>query len=229
MSKKVSVKVCCIKSMEEAEMAMAAGASAIGLVGPMPSGPGVIDNHLIREIAEQMNDRIQTFLLTSDQKASDIKAHHDICRTSTIQLVDHVEFEELSKVKDALPDVRLIQVLHVLDDRNIEEAIEVSEFVDGLLLDSGNPNLAIKELGGTGRTHDWAISSKIVSEVNVPVFLAGGLKPKNVKQALINVRPFGVDLCSGIRIAGNLDKDLLDLFMEEVKSVYQQMRNFAVE
>ncbi len=218
-SENIDVKICCIKSLEEAKMAAQAGASAIGLVGPMPSGPGVIDNTLIRLIAEQMNQHLGTFLLSSEQSASEIIAHYDQCKTNTIQLVDHVNYDDLKKIRDRLPGVRLVQVLHIAEEKNIEEAIRVSQLVDGILLDSGNPSLQVKELGGTGRIHDWTISKRIVESVDVPVLLAGGLKPSNVGEAITAVRPAGVDLCSGIRVNGVLNEGLLSTFMDRVRSV----------
>jgi phosphoribosylanthranilate isomerase len=85
--------------------------------------------------------------------------------------------------------------------------------VDALLLDSGNQALAVKELGGTGRRHDWAISRTIVEAASVPVWLAGGLTADNVAEAVATVRPFGLDVCSGVRVAGALDEGTLAAFV----------------
>ena len=91
------------------------------------------------------------------------------------------------------------------------------EHVDALLLDSGNPSLAVKELGGTGRTHDWKLSRRIRDSVSIPVFLAGGLTPSNVADAVAAVEPFGLDVCSGVRSDGNLDPVKLRAFVDAVK------------
>ncbi|HNL40150.1 MAG TPA: hypothetical protein PKH43_13465, partial [Saprospiraceae bacterium] len=88
----------------------------------------------------------------------------------------------------------------------------VIDQLDALLLDSGNPNLAVKELGGTGRVHNWAISRRIVEQSGVPVFLAGGLRPDNVQAAVEAVQPWGLDLCSGVRTEGRLDEQKLAAF-----------------
>ena len=213
---KPRVKVCCISSNEEAQLAIHYGASAIGLVGKMPSGPGVINDKLIYEIARNVPPPIGTFLLTSETSFENILEHHLIAQTNTIQLVDAISIEVLKKIRIALPGVKLVQVIHIIDEESVAEAIQISEYVDAILLDSGNPNLKIKELGGTGRVHNWKLSRKIRESIQIPVFLAGGLNPENVKQAIQEVEPFGLDVCSGVRIDGKLDKIKLGSFMKNI-------------
>ena len=215
---KPRVKICCISSVEEAYIAMMYGADAIGLVGPMPSGPGVIDDVLIRKIAAITPPPIATFLLTSETKAEDVISHYNRVHTSTIQLVDRIDNDDYALIKHSLPHVRLVQVIHVIDEDSIAEALEVSRYVDAILLDSGNPHKAVKELGGTGRIHNWNLSRQIVEAVNVPVFLAGGINADNVREAVDTVYPFGIDLCSGVRTDGNLDPKKLSLFFETINS-----------
>lgn len=210
------VKICCISSFEEARIAIEAGASALGLVGPMPSGPGVISNELIFEIVKTVPPPIGTFLLTSETSVNEIIKHHQRTRTNTIQLVDALSNGTYLELQNAIPGIKLVQVIHVIDEHSVEEAIETSEHVDAILLDSGNPNLPVKELGGTGRIHNWKLSRKIRDSINVPVFLAGGLKPENIRQAIDEVQPFGIDLCNGVRTSGKLDRVKLDWFMREV-------------
>jgi phosphoribosylanthranilate isomerase len=208
------VKVCCISSLEEARMAMAGGASALGLVSEMPSGPGVISDELIAEIAAQVPPPIATFLLTCRQDADAIIEQHRFCRTNTIQLVDFVAVKDLQKLRAALPGIRLVQVIHVSGPESVKEAVFVAPFVDALLLDSGNQKLPVKELGGTGRTHDWSLSRQIRENAERPVFLAGGLNPDNIQDAVRTVRPFGLDLCSGVRTQGKLDAGKLEGFFQ---------------
>ncbi len=208
------VKICCISSEEEAKIAIRYGASALGLVGQMPSGPGIISNDLILRIAKTIPPPIGTFLLTSETIPEKIIEHHNLTRTNTIQLVDSVLIETYQVIRESLPSIKLVQVIHVMDNKSVEEAIKISEHVDAILLDSGNPNLVIKELGGTGRTHNWKLSRKIRKSVNIPVFLAGGLNAENVKQAIDEVEPFGLDLCNGVRTNGKLDEKKLELFMK---------------
>ena len=212
----VRVKVCCIASEEEAALAIGMGASAIGLVSRMPSGPGPIPEARIRDIARIVPPGIATFLLTSETTAEPIIAQQRYCGTNTLQLVDEVKPGVHRVLREALPGIKIVQVIHIRDENSLVEARQVSPQVDALLLDSGNPSLATKELGGTGRAHDWAVSRKIRDAVGVPVYLAGGLNPQNVGKAIAQVQPFGVDLCSGLRTDGHLDGSKLEQFMRAV-------------
>jgi len=205
-------------SVEEAELAIACGADAVGLVGRMPSGPGPIPDELIRTIAATVPPGVSSFLLTCETSAVEIIAHHRRTCTDIIQLVDTVDVAEYEKIRRELPTVKLIQVIHVIDATAVEMASRVQDHVDGLLLDSGRPQEEVKVLGGTGRVHNWNISRKIVERSNKPVFLAGGLKPDNVGRAIASVHPFGVDVCTGVRTDGRLDEKKLRAFMSEVQS-----------
>lgn len=206
------VKICCISSVEEARMAIAHGAAALGLVAKMPSGPGPIPDNLILEIARTVPPPIATFMLTSETDAQAIIAHHTRTLTNTIQIVDELTAGSYDEIRTAIPSVKLVQVIHVIDEGSVDEAIRISTQVDALLLDSGNPKAAIKELGGTGRTHNWQLSRKIVEQTRVPVFLAGGIHAGNVQQAISEVGPFGIDLCSSVRTDGKLDPVKLESF-----------------
>lgn len=212
---KPRIKICCIKSIEEAKTAIGFGASAIGLVARMPSGPGPIPDELIKQIAAAVPPPVATFLLTSETSVNAIIKHHQRTNTNTIQIVDSLLQGSYIQLKTALPSVKIVQVIHVIDERSVEEAIDISEMVDSLLLDSGNPKLKVKELGGTGRVHDWKLSRQIRDNAKCPVFLAGGLNPENVRQAIEEVQPFAIDVCSGVRTEGNLDKNKLEKFFRE--------------
>jgi len=216
MAQPPRVKICCIASLDEARLAMGLGASALGLVSAMPSGPGVIEDALIAAIAGQVPPPTATFLLTARQDAASILAQHAVCRTTTIQLVDRVPVADLRRLKAALPGVALVQVIHVANEGSLAEAEAAAPLVDALLLDSGNQTLAVKELGGTGRTHDWRLSRRIRDQVACPVYLAGGLTPANVSAAIDAVQPFGLDLCSGVRTGGRLDRAKLQAFFDAV-------------
>lgn len=214
----VKVKICCIASIDEARRAVAHGASAIGLVSAMPSGPGPISEELIAEIVPHIPDGVSSFLLTSRQDAASIIAQQRATHVNTLQLVDAISIEVYRELRKELPGVTVVQVIHVTGEQSVNEAVSVSPFVDCLLLDSGNPHLAIKELGGTGRTHDWQISKTIVDSVDVPVFLAGGLNAGNVREAIDTVHPFGVDVCSGVRTNGALDDRKVEQFFKSIHS-----------
>lgn len=203
---KTRLKVCCIASVEEARTAAMAGASALGLVAEMPSGPGVIADALIAEIAASVPPPVSRFLLTSRTEPRSVVAHVTACQVDTVQLVDAVPVETYAVLRAELPHVRVVQVLHVEGTDAVAEARRVAPHVHALLLDSGRPSAAVRELGGTGRVHDWEVSRELVLAVpGTPVFLAGGIGPANVGEAIRRVRPYGIDLCSAVRTEGRLD------------------------
>ena len=213
----IKVKICCISSTDEAKLAIQYGAAALGLVGKMPSGPGIIDDELIQSIAKTVPPPISTFLLTSETRAEDIIAHYKKTHTSTIQIVDALSNRQYDIIRKELPNVKLVQVIHVINEQSIDEAIEISTHVDAILLDSGNPNLATKELGGTGRVHNWDLSKRIRESIDIPIFLAGGINKDNVRAAIDHVQPFGIDLCSSVRTNGKLDEKKLESFFNAVQ------------
>jgi len=215
----VRIKICCINSVEEARIAVSFGASAIGLVGKMPSGPGPIPDDLIKDIASSVPPPVATFLLTRETSVNARITHHHQTNTNTIQIVDLLSEGTYTQLKSALPAIKIVQVIHVIDENSVREAIRISESVDAILLDSGNPDLKIKELGGTGRVHNWELSRHIRINSKCPVFLAGGLNPENVRQAIETVRPYGVDVCSGVRTDGNLNIQKLENFFKEVLQI----------
>jgi phosphoribosylanthranilate isomerase len=214
------IKVCCIADIEEAKLAIECGASALGLVGKMPSGPGVISDEEIQKIAAAVPPPIGTFLLTSETSARKIIEHHQRTQTNTIQIVDELVDGTYADLRQNLPAIKLVQVIHVKNERSIDDALRAAEYVDALLLDSGNPDLKIKELGGTGRVHDWKLSRQIVEQSPIPVFLAGGLTPENVQEAIAQVQPFGLDVCSGVRTSGKLDRKKLTAFFKSCTSTH---------
>ena len=203
------VKICCIGSLDEARLAVRYGAFALGLVSAMPSGPGVIAEDLIAEIAASVPPGVGTFLLTSKQDSAAILTQQRRCRCNTIQLCDRIKEASYREMRQAMPGISLVQVIHVNGEESVLEAEAAGRYADALLLDSGNQSLSVKELGGTGRVHDWNLSARIRKSVSVPVFLAGGLTPENVKDAVEGVRPFAIDVCSGVRTNGMLDEEKL--------------------
>ncbi|GHO44009.1 phosphoribosylanthranilate isomerase [Ktedonospora formicarum] len=211
------VKICCISSIEEAHLAVNYGASALGLVSAMPSGPGIIEEELITQIADTIPPGVASFLLTSLIDPEAIAEQQRICHVNTVQLVDSLPQGGLQHLRKLLPPgIAIVQVIHVQGQHSIDEALEVAPYVNAILLDSGNPTLPIKELGGTGRVHDWDISRALREAVNVPIFLAGGLNAENVGAAIDEVGPFGLDLCSSVRTNGKLDIQKLERFFSAI-------------
>ncbi|MDQ3134042.1 MAG: phosphoribosylanthranilate isomerase [Acidobacteriota bacterium] len=210
------VKICCISSVAEAWLAIRYGAAAVGLVSEMPSGPGVIAEASIGEIARRVPPAVSSFLLTCRQDANSIIRQQQRTGANTIQICDRLEAGGYDELRRALPGIALVQVVHVSGPEAIDEAVRVAAGVDAILLDSGNQSLPVKELGGTGRTHDWNLSRLIREAVLVPVFLAGGLNSANIARAVREVGPFGVDVCSGVRTDGELDEGKLAAFFHSL-------------
>lgn len=210
-------KVCCIASIDEARAALAAGADVLGLVGEMPSGPGVLTDEAIAEIVRGLRaSEAESWLLTSRTEARSIAAHVHAVGTSGVQIVGTPEAGVHERLRELLPlGTRVVQVIHVEGEEAIEEALETGPHVDALLLDSGRPKAGV--LGGTGEVHDWGVSRRLVRELrsrlpDLPVWLAGGLRPENLAEAVGTVQPSGLDLCSGLRTDGALDPVKLDQF-----------------
>lgn len=211
------VKVCCIASLEEAVLAVRYGASALGLVSAMPSGPGVIDEELVARIAAAVPPPVARFLLTSRQDVRAIAEQRRRTGVDTVQICDRLMEGSYDELREAAPGVRIVQVVHVTGPEAVDEAVEVAPHVDAILLDSGDQRLAVKQLGGTGRRHDWTVSARIREAVDVPTFLAGGLNAWNAARAVQEVGPFALDICSGVRTDGALDEAKLSSFMAAVE------------
>jgi phosphoribosylanthranilate isomerase len=211
------VKICCIGSAAEVRAAVMAGADAVGVVGAMPSGPGPVDDDTARAVVAEAPPGVGAFLLTSEVQPDAIIDHVLRIAAPVVQIVRHVDPASHALLRAAAPWVKIVQVVHVEDETSLELARGYSRSADCLLLDSGRPEAEVAELGGTGRRHDWSLSRRIVSLVDKPVYLAGGLNEFNVGEAIEVVRPFGVDLCSGVRTMGKLDIRKLSGFFAAVK------------
>lgn len=218
------LKVCCINSVDEARLAVRYGASALGLVSQMPSGPGVIAEELIAEIAAVVPPGVDSFLLTCAQDVETVVGQQQRTGASVLQLCDALQYGSYADLRTALPGVRIVQVIHVTSPESLDEALAAAPHVHALLLDSGQPSLPIKELGGTGRVHDWRVSRQIREQCGVPLYLAGGLRPENVQRAIREVEPFGLDLCTGVRTEGRLDEAKLARFVSAILECREAVR-----
>lgn len=216
--KRTRIKICCISSVDEVRIAVRAGADALGFVSAMPSGAGIIAEELIAQLVPIVPPPVGTFLLTCETDATKIVAQQRHCGANTLQLCDRVSASVRALVSRQLPGIRIVQVVHVTGPETVDEALEVEETSDAILLDSGNQSLPVKELGGTGRIHDWSVSATIREKVQLPIFLAGGLNPGNIREAIAAVRPYGVDVCSGLRTDGRLDTAKVSAFVAAVSA-----------
>jgi len=216
------IKICCIQSLAEAELAMALGVRALGLVAEMPSGPGVIPETLIAEIAAALPAGVLSILLSAERDPEAVIRQQRRCRCDGIQLCDRLPPAAYARLRAELPGILLIQSIQVTGPESVAEARRLAGSVDALLLDSGRRSPGRTELGGTGRTHDWALSRSIRETAGRPVLLAGGLNPANVAAAILRVRPHGVDVCTGVRSARGLDRGKLEAFLAAAQSAWEQ-------
>lgn len=184
----------------------------------MPSGLGVIVEQQITAIADTLPPGISSFLLTSSQDVDTIIEQQRHCHVNTLQIVDSLPEGSYRCLCAALPGIALVQVIHVRSLEALEGACAVAPYVNAILLDSCNPSLAVKELGGTGRVHDWSVSRAIREALDIPIYLAGGLNADNVRDAIRQVGPFGLDLCSSVRTNDQLDEEKLARFFESVNT-----------
>jgi phosphoribosylanthranilate isomerase len=215
----IRIKICCLASLEEVQLAIAAGADAVGLIpaGAIPSSPRAIEDRTVAAIAARVPPPIATFLLTSERTAAGIARHVLAAGASAVQIASLLSPSESEQLAKLVPTVRRVQVIHVENAGALDLSARYVPHVHAFLLDSGRPSLPTPEYGGTGRTHDWSVSAEFVRRSHHPVFLAGGLTPANVGEAIRKVRPFGVDVCSGVRTQGRLDGDKLDAFINAVR------------
>lgn len=213
------IKICCMASFEEAQLAIGAGADAVGFVGrPPSSSPRAMDDATIAAIATLVPPPVATFLLTAEPAAAGISRHVHATGVSAVQIITHLSASESEQLPKLLPATRRVQVIHVEDRSALDLIDQYAPYVHAFLLDSGRPTLPTPQYGGTGRTHDWSVSAEFVRRSPRPVFLAGGLSPGNVGEAMKTVRPFGVDLCSGVRTEGRLDRQKLEAFIKAVRA-----------
>jgi len=212
----VKVKVCCIASPEEARLAVSFGVTAVGMVDETPSGEGRIPVETIAEIVQAVPRTTGTFVLTATTDVDRLEALYRKTGVHTIQLWDPLQPGEYERLREKAPGIFIAQSVHVMDDAALDTAREISRHVDALVLDSGNPEPPFRWQNPAGQTHDWELSRHISEAIYLPILLAGGLTQDNVGQAIRVVRPYGVDVCSGVRKDGRLDQGLLVAFLEAV-------------
>lgn len=214
------VKICCIQDAEEAALAVAAGAHALGFVGRGLSGPEVIeDDARIAAIVATVPPGVDAWLLARDAEPGVLVERVRKTRVNTVQICDAVPRGVYEELRVGAPWCRIVQVVHVSGPEAVEEALGVEDAVDAILLDSGTPSGATPVFGGSGKTHDWGISARVVDAVRKPVWLAGGLRAENVAEAFSVVRPWGLDLCSGVRANGRLNAARLQAYAATVAAV----------
>jgi phosphoribosylanthranilate isomerase len=209
----IQVKICCIRSPEEAQTALSFGAAAVGLVSEMPAGPGDLALDAIRDIVASLPPEVGTFLLTSQTNVERLVEKREQTGVNTLQLWDRLASDDYERLRRSLPDVSIVQAVHVQDETALLEAQAVAPRVDAVVLDSASPEAPYRWEPAAGRTHDWSLSRRIVENLDRPVFLAGGITPGNVADAIELVRPYGVDVCSGVRTDSRLKASTAPLLL----------------
>ncbi|MFW6039529.1 MAG: phosphoribosylanthranilate isomerase [Gemmatimonadota bacterium] len=215
----VRVKVSCLRSPEEARRAVSFGAAAIGIASGVPGSTEELDDDQIAAVTASVRDDIGTFLLTALEDPNEIAAKAERCGVNTVQLWEALPPEAYIELRRAAPGLSVAQSIHMGEGNPVERALEMAGVADALVLGSTNPEPPFRWTSPHGRTHDWEASRRIVAAVNVPVILSGGLTRRNVADAVRLVRPYGVEVCSGVRTDGGLDTSLLVQFLESVARV----------
>jgi phosphoribosylanthranilate isomerase len=189
----VKVKICGITRKEDLDAAVRAGADALGFVVGVEKSHRNLSTRAARELMDLLPSDIDSVAVTVFDRPHKIM---DICqqlRPCFMQL--HGITPELSRENRQAFDTRLIVAVNAKSPHALESAVSHSESADTLLVDSNRPD----GLGGTGCTHDWNLSRKIREAIYpVPMILAGGLTPQNVSHAIRMVRPYGVDVSTGV-------------------------------
>ena len=213
-----AIKICGMQSTAEVEIAMAAGATCVGFVGEGLTPPGCLSDEAVLEIVGAIEDRKSIVLLTPHSTVAAVVAQQRRVGAGALQLCRPFGREALLALRQSLPGVQLIQVVHMGDLGGLERARAVAGIAEVGLLDAGSTDGDSQVFGGTGRVHDWHESAAIVAELDTPVWLAGGLSPSNVGEAIELVSPAGVDVCSGLRREGRLVESLAREFVMAVRA-----------
>ena len=215
----IKVKICANKSIEEAKMSIDAGADIIGiLVGQEHTSNDFVDKYTAKEIADFAKGKCDISLVTHLTNAEDIIGLTNFIGNNVIQLHSDIEEIEVEKIKKELQNVKLVRLIHVSVDGEICTNYKKIKYADYYLLDSFN--LKTNQVGGTGLTHDWNKSRELIKILDKPTFLAGGLNPNNVADAIKQANPYGVDVSSGCKNDNGIkDKEKVKLFIKNAKGI----------
>lgn len=209
------VKICGTATFADLDCAVAAGADAIGFLMGITH---VTQDAVTPETAAAMVATLPPFIVpvavTHLTKPSDLIRIVELSRCTTLQIQDMVTPDDIAEVREALPYLRIMKAVHVMDESAIATAKYFSDTADAILLDTRTAD----RIGGTGITHDWNISAKIVKECSCPVILAGGLTPENVTEAIIRVRPYAVDVHTGVKKNGVRDAERTRAFVANART-----------
>ncbi len=212
------IKICGNRSVNEALLAARSGADAVGiLVGPhTESQKHFVTPETARDILTALPPFVQGVIVTTHESIESIAALISVTGTSVVQCHSHITPAHISTLRVQFPYVQFIAVVHVQDSSSVERAQSFEAAAHALLLDTSLKGTT----GGTGVTHDWSVSADIVRTVSIPVILAGGLNPENVRGAIAQVRPYAVDVRSGVcRATGEKDEEKVRTFISHAHTV----------
>jgi phosphoribosylanthranilate isomerase len=212
----VRVKICGIRSVAEARLAERLGADAVGvLVGQMHASADFIEPAEAGRIARSVPPFVSTVLVTHVEEVQELVRLAETVACQVVQLHSDLGPVALGELRRRLAPRKIIGKVSVEDDTAVARAREIAPFVDAIVLDSRDR--ATGRVGGTGHVHDWSLSARIVAASSVPIILAGGLTPENVAEAIRVVRPWGVDVNSGVKAAdGRKDEERVRRFIAAV-------------
>ena len=193
------VKICGIKRVEDANLAIEAGADALGfLVGQTHTSADFISPLTAKTIAASLPPGATPVLVTHLTDPDDVLNLAALVGMNTVQLHGEIWPEDVARLRRAAPNLTFLKAFHVTDEASLGYGDEFVGLVDGFVLDTVNSRTG--QIGGTGQTHDWRLSRRIVERhPSIPVILAGGLHPENVAEAIAAVGAFGVDVNSGTK------------------------------
>ncbi|OGG73833.1 hypothetical protein A3A40_00270 [Candidatus Kaiserbacteria bacterium RIFCSPLOWO2_01_FULL_54_20] len=190
------VKICGIKNIEDARAAYEAGADELGFHVALDGGRSPLTPESAAEMIRMLPGGVSSVVVTSATQPAQLIEIAGKTGARILQLYGDVTVETMREIKQAVPYMELWKVLNVSYESSIAKAKEYKGAADAIALDTLNKETGAR--GGSGKTHDWNISKKIVESVSIPVVLAGGLTPENVAEAIATVSPAGVDVNSGV-------------------------------
>ena len=220
-----AIQIAGIIDQAEADMLMASGVGFLGFPLRLPVNKEDLGEKDAARIIRTIKFPHYAVLITYLEKAKDVIDFCNDLGAGIVQLHGHVKAQELQKIKTSAPEIKIVKSLIVFRDNQdqlLSDVNQYSEFVDAFIMDTYDPTTGAS--GATGKTHDWNISKLLVERSTKPVILAGGLTPENVREAIVTVRPAGVDAHTGMEGPdGRKDPVKVRRFVEEAKIGFKML------
>jgi phosphoribosylanthranilate isomerase len=211
----------------EAEMLMKLGVDYLGFPLRLPVNKDDLSEDEAVKVIKEIIPPHKAVLITYLDKAVEIIRFCDKLNVRVVQLHGKIPTRELKIIKKNRPDIEIIKSLVIYKDNypELENTVQnLSEWVDLFITDTFDPSTGAS--GATGKTHDWKISRKLVEISSKPVILAGGLNPSNVKQAILQIKPAGIDVHTGVESSnGRKDYNLVKNFILQAKQAFAEINS----